>query len=480
MENREASVEDFGFQYLQYVENIIEEYLASIEELDPNYLILNGVSVKELLGKRIFNTPLHDVELRNLFKNYWKNDRIASELKESFYNRAFQDFLFDKSEIADNTPQENGELAYKHISESFEKELKSYKGKIVFYAYNKRFLDQVLPILINLKEDIVVLTSYDFQEPHDYPKSINIVEFSALKIEQNSNAFLKLKFPVFYYLYNTLELLINILKPKSIIVMEGGSIIAYEMLAVIGTKLGVKSICLQHGWPCILHTGFKNMPFDYFLSWGKNFSSLFKVVNSNPRFINSGYPFETPLKDKVKKNAISFFFQAPYFISITPIIEKMIDFAAFCANTFSNLDILIREHPANQYRNNKIDVLKNISNITFVPYHVMPLDEVLSKSIVSVAIFSSTLMESLLYNSVPFIFNLTSMPNYHPNLHAMGLGIEIKTIEEAQVRIKELLESDTMLVNLKKNISSCQSEYFEFTGKQGIGRTANEILKISN
>ncbi|MBA6152651.1 hypothetical protein [Gelidibacter maritimus] len=480
MKRSQEIEQDFGYQYLQYIEEIIEEYLFSIEKLNPNYLILNGMPIREMLGKRIFNKPLHDKNLRDLFNGYWRQGRIVDELKERFYYKTFQDFLFDESEFLAVPSDNSGKLEYKNIFKSFENELSPFKGNIVFYAYNKRFLDQVLPILLKLGEDIVVLTSYEFQESHTYPKSINIIEFSALKIEQDINEFLKLKFPILYYLYNTLELLIGILKPKSIIIMEGSSIIAYEMLALIGTKNNIKSICLQHGWPCVIHTGFRKMPFDYFLSWGDNFTALFKLVNPKPNFISTGYPFEVSYKNNIKKNSISFFFQAPYFISTTPIIEKMIDFAAFCANSFPDLDILIREHPANQYRNNKIDELKHFSNIKFVPSYIISLDAVLAKSIVSVAIFSSTLMESILYNSIPFIFNLTSMPNYYPNLQELDLGVEIKTFEEAKIRIKELLESETKIEDLRKNMSNCKSEYFLSTGNKAIETTANEILKISN
>lgn len=471
---------DFGFQYLQYIEKLIEEYLDSIQKMDSDYLNLNGKCVKELLGKRIFNQPLHDDELRELFNSYYLNGILKPNLKDKFYNRAFENFLIKKMELEKNPVDSKSKEIYKAIVSNFKEELKPYKNKIVFYAYGERFLNQVIDILSAINEEVIILSNYNFPETTTCPDNIKIIEYSALEIENIPNDFLKLKFPIFYYLYNTLEAVITALNPKSIIVMEGGNIIDYEILSSIGSKINIKTICLQHGWPCILHTGFRKMPFDYFFTWGLEFSNLFKKVNSKPKFLNTGYPFLVPENKLNKKNAISFFFQAPFFVATVPIIEQMIDFAIFCALSFPKLDILIREHPANQFRSNKFDELKYYNNIQFVPASTSPLPKLLDQSLISVAIFSSTLMESVAYGAIPFVFNLTSMPNYHPNIQEIGLGVEAKTLTEAKEKMLELLEEDIVLKKVQKKSADIKSKYFTMTGDRAITKIVEKILAISN
>ncbi len=468
---------DYGVQYLKYIEQIIEEYLNVIEDKDHNYLMLNNENIRSLLGKRIFNIPLHNDALRASFNANYLNGRLNPFFKEEFYRETFKNLQLENKEyfVSSDTKNDNS-----NIIASLEKVLHPYKNKILFYAYNERFLKQVLGILSAINQEIVVLTSASINNTTAYPKNIEIIEFAALEIELYPNEFLKSKFPNLYYLYNTFELIIKVLNPACILVIEGGNIVDYDILASIATKLKIKTICLQHGWPCILHTGFRNMPFDYFLTWGNEFSCLFKKVNNKPKFISTGYPFKISDYNIQDKNAISFFFQAPYFILSIPVINQMIAFAAYCAITFPNLEILIREHPANQFFSDKIQTLNKYKNVFFVPSKSVSLDNVLSRSIVSVAVFSSTLMESIVYDAIPFVFNPTSMSNYHPNLQELELGFEVRSLNEAKSKIKELLNSNSLVARIQGNIIVEKSNYFMTTAEFAINNAVSEILKIAN
>jgi len=468
---------DYGFQYLKYIEVIIEEYLDAIATKNCHYLTLNKSNIRSLLGKRIFNIPLHNNSLRALFNANFLNGGLKPSFKKEFYRETFKNLQLENKEyfVSSNTKNDNS-----NIIASLEKALHPYKNKILFYAYNERFLKQVLGVLSAINQEVVILTSATISDEIAYPKNIEMIEFTALEVEGYPNEFLKTKFPNLYYLYNSLELIITILNPTTIIVIEGGNIIDYDILASLGAKLKIKTICLQHGWPCIMHMGFRNMPFDYFLTWGDAFSSLFEKVNNKPTFISTGYPFKINDYKIHDKNAISFFFQAPYFILSIPVINQMIAFAAYCAITFPHLEILIREHPANQFFSKEIQSLNKYKNVVFTPSKSVLLDNVLSRSIVSVAVFSSILMESMVYDAIPFVFNPTSMPHYHPDLNKLELGIETTSLNEAKNNIKKLLHSSRSVLKFQANIRAQKSNYFVRTGTNAINNAVLEIIKTAN
>ncbi|MGV8815864.1 MAG: hypothetical protein ACOH2D_17310 [Gelidibacter sp.] len=470
---------DYGFHYIKFNDRLVQEYLDSIKVLNPEYLSYNGYGIEGILEKRLFAKLIYDQKLRDIFNNYWKDGNMSIDLKNKFYTKAYGEFFLSPSETK-KVKEETSSISNNFNKEKIKVALEPFKGKIVYYAYNLRFLEIAIPVLSKLKEEVIVLTYEDIPESFNCPDNILIIEFPVLKTKEFTNDFLELKFPILYYLFNNLEFLVKALEPKSILFFEGANVVEYNILAVIGKKFKICTICIQHGWPGLLYSGFHNMQFDYFLSWGDEFIKLLKPINPAPKFLTVGYPYEIPLKKHQEKDAVSFFFQGPYFVSTLMVIEQMIDFAIFCARTFPEFDILLREHPSSKIRTDKIKTLKSFKNIKFVPANEVLLKDVLARSIVSVSVFSSTLMESLVYNSIPLIFNLTSMPHYHPNLDEEKLGIEVKTLFDAQEKIVELLKSKSNLMRYRKNILRAHSNYYSSTGNEALQNTVDKIIKISN
>lgn len=135
----------------------------------------------------------------------------------------------------------------------------------------------------------------------------------------------------------------------------------------------------------------------------------------------------------------------------------MVEFAFFCAEVFPHKPILIREHPEytilNRFPKKMFD---KYANIEFVTHENLGL--IFEKTEIGVSIFSSTIMEGLVYDVIPFIFNLTSMPSYNPNLEKIGGGIEVRTIEEAKRIIISI--SEKQKIELKNKMSYLKQRYF--------------------
>lgn len=468
--------EDFGYQYIQVNDELIQRYIDSIKRVNPDYLLFYGYSIERILEKRFFANLIYNQQLRDIFNGYSINGFIAENLKEIFYQKAYGEFFFNPEDAISRSDIKDSDCSTKaRLKEA----LCPYKGKMVYYAYNVRFVEIALPILSNLGQEVIVLSYEDIPESLTYPDNILIVEFPVVKIRDYANDFMESKFPILYYLFNSLEFLLGILEPKSILIIEGANVVEYNMLAVIGKKHNIPTICIQHGWPGLLYSGFKEMHFDYFLSWGNRFTKLLKPFNPQPKFIPTGYPYVVSCPKEKNKKAIAFFFQGPYFVSTLSIIEQMLDFAIFCASSFPSLTILIREHPSHKLNPVGLKKMASFSNIQFVPSEKEPLKNVFSKSLISVSVFSSTLVESLAYCSVPFIFNLTSMPHYLPDLQKEGLGIEVKTMKEAKERMTTLIANQSLINQYKAKILKRSADFFSSTGNKAIKNIVAEIKSLN-
>ncbi|MCB0450460.1 MAG: hypothetical protein KDC97_10115 [Confluentibacter sp.] len=377
MKRFQETKQDFGYQYIQFHDVLMKDYFNSIEKINPEFLKYKGCSIKGIIEKSIFAKFIYYQPLRDRFNEFWKNGGMPNHLKEQYYNDAYAEFIHNEMELVAELKNEKDETKFDDkVKKKLENALDPCKGKIIYYAYNLRFLELALPILSKIPEEVIVLTYQDIPESSNYPENIMLVEFPVIKMRTCKNVFLKLKFPELYHLFYNLEMLLKIIEPKSIIILEGFNVVEYNILAVIGKAQKIKTVCVQHGWPGILYSGFHNMQFDYFLSWGKSFTNLLKPNNPDPKFITVGYPYSVPLKVQ-EKNSISFFFQGPYFVSTSAVIEEMISFAIFCATTFPEFDILLREHPTSTIRTKRMDLLNSFENIKFVSHNKISLSDVL-------------------------------------------------------------------------------------------------------
>jgi hypothetical protein len=91
-----------------------------------------------------------------------------------------------------------------------------------------------------------------------------------------------------------------------------------------------------------------------------------------------------------------------------------------------------------------------------------------------VAIHSTVLLEAIAYKAIPFIFNLTAMPRYSPDIARNGIGVEVKSINEARIEIAKLIESDKIRECFAAQISKFRSQYFTATGEASLA----EIVRI--
>lgn len=385
---------------------------------------------------------------------FWKSS------KKNYQTRVKEELEKIQRHFLDKIIVENGvSSTFENFTSKYENILSSRKRRKVFYCKNNRQLGYLLPILKEEKSQSIILTFEELNEKLLFNFNIEIIEIDLIDEEfAITKSFLEQNFYTFFLNLNTFYILIKLLEPTSFVLLEGCHY-EEEIIASICKKYHVNTYCIQQGWPCVMHTRFKNMTYDYYLTWGEGFNYLWKKWNPIPHFVTLGYLYKSTdlRKNSVKKDAITFFFQAPIFIISDNCFSKMVEFAFFCAEVFPHKPILIREHPEytilNRFPKKMFD---KYANIEFVTHENLGL--IFEKTEIGVSIFSSTIMEGLVYDVIPFIFNLTSMPSYNPNLEKIGGGIEVRTIEEAKRIIISI--SEKQKIELKNKMSYLKQRYF--------------------
>lgn len=226
----------------------------------------------------------------------------------------------------------------------------------------------------------------------------------------------------------------------SLVVLAEGNNADDELLALAARALGAKSVCIQQGWSPVIHNGFRQMQFDLFCVWGKEFARMLRPFNRRQRFAVTGSHIVTPLLQKANPDAgdISIFLQKDSLLISNAAWLGMLDFISWCSRTWPDRQVLVREHPAAPLNAEELAMIGEQPNIRLCRAQDISLIDVLDRSAISVAIFSTTLIEAVGRHVVPLIVNVTGAPSYCPDLDALGVGIEVKNFEEAKTAMTDL------------------------------------------
>jgi hypothetical protein len=264
---------------------------------------------------------------------------------------------------------------------------------------------------------------------------------------------------------------------KIFVVPEGDAPL-FELINLYSIKRQKKTICIQHGWSPIFHSGFRDMHYEKFLTWGKEFSEMLSVYNPKQKFLSTGSHILINKESNDKTNdeiVISFFLQAVVPLISEEDFQSLLDLILKIAKNNLDVRILVREHPSHPLKNSQKIKLEEESNIVFMNNDKYLLADVMTLSTISVSIFSSTLLEAMVYDSIPFIVNATGMEHYEPDLVSLGVGIEVFTFKEAYEQLNNLIENENRIASLKQNILKEKNMFFESYGEESILNIVKEI-----
>lgn len=342
--------------------------------------------------------------------------------------------------------------------------LKDQENKVLVFATSSRILYYLEPLVKALKEDFVLLTMAPIPDSFEIPANGTVVRMRMPKAKLFCNAELEQTLPWFYNFANAIDWFIEILKPRVLVCMDGCQS-EYRLAAAFCNEKHIPSVCLQLGWPSYLHTGFRDLPYTHFLTWGDKFNPLWEKCNRHTCFIATGYMDETTRNGC--HQAITFFLQAPIYLNTETYLDRMCDLIRATTMCYPDIPILVREHP--EYRGNTRWLSRFVQCCNVGMVNDDKLIDVYARTKVVVSHFSSVLMEGLIYGCTPLVFNPTPGSSYHPDIEAEGMGFISKNEKEFFSKLPACLQQ-TSFGELP--------QWFKATGKEAVARAVKTIDDI--
>lgn len=415
MENR-----DFYIEFYDIVDQIIKEYL-DIYSL-PSYV-----------GTKLFEGSY---SIKCKYNELRMNGISASEVKRMVVDTIIPEYSIDRETIMPG------------ITLSFPAIANTLGNRFAIYIYNTRQLKYLVPLINIVNRPLLLLceqsVDLDIELP-EYVEGIDLDYSIAEHVVTNDNSISNRLAKTFVVL-NSIITEFNI---EGVVLLEGCHY-QEQMIGEICNRHGIPSILLQQGWPSLMHTMFRRFPYSHFLTWGNSFNELWQKFNPRPNYFTVGYPY--PVKTK-KGETITFFLQAPLFISDETYFDKLIEMAEKTAEKYPAHTVLVREHPEFRLSQSQKTRLSSHSNIVIVSDWA--LSEVFATTAVLVSHFSSSLIEGIAHGCIPIAFDITTDSEYSPNLEKAGIGHLSKTSADFFINLEKILSNkDNYLDNICRNLKN--------------------------
>lgn len=441
---------DFYWEYIQEINKEIESFSIQAKRKVSDIFFIGPYNVE----KGVQNTLWQ--KLNNSCERIEYNSKRKSGISKQEAWRTIQEKVFEpllqKIAVPQLTFTKNAK-AHAYYSDATQ----NFKNRIIFYCKNYRLFCYLKPLMEHISEPILVLSERELPDNIEIEGSVTNIQISDFdNLYFLHNDFLQNNFPNISFYANCLSAITDLFCPKAFILIEGNHIES-TIIASISTYKKIPTICIQQGWPGILHTGFRNFNYDYYLTWGKKFNQLWQKYNKHSKFIDLGYLYEVKTVEHVDRG-ITFFLQAPILLLDEKYFIDILKFILKCAQQYPLLNFYIREHPEYLLSDTIKHQILEYPNITFVS--TLSLSEVFQRSKIGVAAFSSTLMEGIAHNTIPFVLNLSSMPNYIPDVQKEGIGIYASSIQDAEEKLTLLLNDHFLTAQILQRMQEVKKEYF--------------------
>lgn len=349
--------------------------------------------------------------------------------------------------------------------------LVSLSNQLLIYIYNNRQLYYLLPLINALNRPVVLLCESSVDEKvevNENVKAIDLCFWNNYKVYKNET--LEAYFPELFRYYNTFQLLLEILKPEGIIVLEGCHY-KEQILSDVARQMDIPSIAIQQGWPSLMHSMFRHMPYSYYLTWGADFDKEWKKWNPDIQFISIGYPYS--VKEKLG-NSITFFLQAPLLISDSYYLSLIIELVIETAQKYPNILILVKEHPEYKVGDTITNRFSQYNNIQIVSE--WNIADVYAKTLIVVSHFSSTLMEGIAHNCIPLIFDPTRFSRYTPDVEEIGFGRIASNKVSFFEKLEHILNNSSQYL---ANILMEKGNWFTAISDKAIDKAISTINRIA-
>lgn len=360
--------------------------------------------------------------------------------------------------------------------------------KYGFFAINQRFMDFFEPVQSQLGEKNTVCFSPKRGLHGDKQSLLSV--FKMLILSAKTSASManpgQPLFPIIYrqvFFYNHIHSSLSRHAPSTLVFAEGTS--HYDYLTATAAKtLGIKTVRLQSGRAGILHSGYRNMNFDFMLCWSEDFVERYKDVSPLPNYYVVGSPVLDEYvnfqkgADRHIRNVL--FITQPVSQHITESdYHDLIWVAKKLLKESARVKLIIRKHPVDQHEGFDLlcrtypDRVKQMNS----PEH--SLAEALSESASTVGFFSTALSESAACGVIPIILRTKDSQSVYPFPEKHNAAIVKTELASVVQEVLSVTHSPDKYKSMKLSMREFSQRFFGPADGQALHRIVSVIEDIA-
>jgi len=339
--------------------------------------------------------------------------------------------------------------------------LEPWRGLTVFFCTGRRNLEYMRPVISAYHERCVIWSDVDCSEEDWGGDSKAVLPFVLSRNYVYGNPYLAADYPDFFAFAHSILLTLSLLRPRTVVCIDGCQT-RYMIAAEYCRIAGVRSVCIQQGWPSLIHQGFHDWAYSRFLTWGEGFSSLLKPYNPCTRFISAGYPYEIERGSDAPRQAIGFFLQDRIYLGSEYADCLMRRAISYAAQAYPEVTVYVRRHPLCRKDSERFQIDRQ--NVVWADD--IPLARLFAMCKVAVSQFSSCIIESTFHGCRPIVLDPASGSRYNPDIEAEGLGKICGNFDGFIKSLSEVMHQDS---------SQSGSNWCDCYGAESVRRICNLI-----
>lgn len=452
-------------EYYGFINQFLNDYTARLQETYPDIFKLDEYSA-QLPVISFLHLTSAAWGWKEIYIRFRKEGKSQRAIKTSFSSWLDTYYTPDKPVFEPIPPRP---LKTYH----FYREMRTYRKQPVIYLREMDQLDYLIPLTAHFNQPVTVISELNIRRP-DFPGHVSFLKTNIFEKERYSNSFLKQSFSPLFHFFNKFDLLLQTINPSCIIVLDGNH---YQdhILSLIGKKYAVPTVAIQQQWPLPMSTGFHDMTYDYYLTWGDYFHFLWKKFSRIPRYISVGHGQQTaPVQ---KKDKITFFVEPPVSIDVDNYYKELTALIENCAQDSPEQQFWIKDINAHRLPDEYMKEILAYTNVSSA--NCYSLTEVYSKTELAVSYFTGALIESMVHDCIPLVLEAGLDFLYYPDLEMEGIGLMAPDISTALGRIREFIDDSVRKERLRVDFRKGKGKLFKATSSEAAKNIAAFIRKIN-
>lgn len=493
---------EHGYHYLVALTEAIAQWSEVQVEADPKRFVYRGADLRFAIERTIYFALINDVACHAVFNARYEGRKDTPMLRQSAYFDLIDPYLVQRTKGAEIPQRRGANSAHakfsrllpkaardslrnglRFVSRTFRSAVSSTEAEFLFLVTQPKFIRYLQPIYEGMHEPSAYLTVDDISTQDFLQRSGEKVASLTCRSHGVGASDDLALFSGICDQFDALAHFVAKSRVRAIVVPEGNAAI-YEIVRLAAASQGVPTICAQHGWSPIAHTGFRNLHFSKMLVWGDLFAELLAPFNPVQKFIVTGLPVpiarmrQRAIGEPVK--AVGFFLQKGGEAFDDKVWRDFLALIGWLAAAYPEVNVIVRDHPSTPGLDaGERVLLGDGENLRFMNPATHTLAEVLEACDIVASVYSTTLLEAISVGAVPLICGFGDMPGFWPNLAALGAAVEVHDIAEAKRELTRLIEDAVFRDDLRRGGTELRPRLFASSANDAVTRIVNEVERSS-